>query len=114
MMELRSHRARHARPYERSYFTPIRRTSKIIDPKMQIGRLTLQQLDDFLSHIIENIDKELQPLMSSKKRGSKTLSVRDLDTAVKLSLPVGVGGLARKFGDQALEVYFKNTKMKSI
>ncbi len=88
--------------------TFVRRIRKIEIPKMKLGCMASKAIEDFLSHVMAIFDEELQSLSYLSK--SHTLTVRQLETVMKLCLPKYLAVVTRDFGRKAVDAYFKNMK----
>ena len=87
-----------------SFKVSILRTKRVLLSKMKLGKSTLDDMDDFIFHILEDIDKELHAL-HEKELGRK-VSIRDLETVVKLCFPKDLGTPIAEFAKTAVGSYF--------
>ncbi|XP_035211808.1 histone H2B.2-like [Stegodyphus dumicola] len=85
----------------------ILRIKKIIAPKIKLGAMTLDQLDDFISHALEMLDSELRTLFKLDEK--KTLTSNQLESAIRLCFPKCLSDSAIEFGKTAVRVYYTNS-----
>lgn len=84
----------------------ILRTKKMKMSNMKLGKCALEDMDDCMSHLLEKFLKELK--MLQKKGKGKNLSVRDVETVVKLCLPRGLGMGVSEYARKAADAYFSS------
>ncbi|GIX93438.1 uncharacterized protein CDAR_476051 [Caerostris darwini] len=83
----------------------VLRVKHHVSPKMKLGTLTLKELDNFIVHMIDLIEKELSNL--NKMNPKKTLSLEQMKTAVKLCLPANLADASDEFAKLAVRSYFE-------
>lgn len=105
-----------ARKSDASFKTFIMRVKKHTNledsPKLQVGSLFLEQLDNFLVHMIDLLEKEL--IWMSRMNKMATLTPRQLECAVKLCFPKEFADLLNEYGRTAVDEYVDsmlNSKM---
>ncbi|XP_042905996.1 histone H2B-like [Parasteatoda tepidariorum] len=91
----------HKFPYG-SFQKYIRQVKKTLIPESKLSSMTLKELDDILTHILDRIETELQRLI--RLSNSKTITTRQLEFAVRLCLPEHLGRLAANYGNSASRV----------
>lgn len=80
--------------------TSVQILKKILLPHMQLSNLTLEEIDDFLAHMLRILLKQLKTLRNIRQR--KTLSIHNIDCAVKLCLPPTLYEFASTFAKNAV------------
>ncbi|KAF8795822.1 putative histone H2B 3 like protein [Argiope bruennichi] len=94
---------------QRSFKTFVLRVKRLVTPSMAIGSLTLKELDHFIVHMIDLLETELYRMYHLNSR--KTLSIRDMEIAVKLCFPTHLADSSAKFGQLAVCSYFERVSM---
>lgn len=102
----RKRKSRNQNPlFRRTFKSSISRTKKVVTPALQMGNLSLQELDDFSLHITDLLQDEL--CLLQRKQQCKALSGRDLETVLRLRFPNILRDAASEFGKKATDKYFK-------
>lgn len=83
-----------------------------MQPDVQLGYKTLEEVEDILNHIWEIFREELTR-MASKRKG-KTLDIGELEAVMKLCLPNALNSASTRFGKIAIEAILRNKKKRII
>ncbi|GFY71531.1 hypothetical protein TNIN_448031 [Trichonephila inaurata madagascariensis] len=94
---------RHRQLLRKSFKRFVLKVKGLVAPKMKLGSLTLTELDDFIAHMISLLETELGILYRSNPK--KTLSLRQVESAVKACLPTFLADSSIEFGRLAVSSY---------
>lgn len=84
-----------------SFKPSLKKVKKFVAPKMMLEKLTLDQMDNLIAHVLKLLGMELGTLKKSSK--SKTLTLKDLETAVKLLFPKCLAKSSIEFARMAIK-----------
>lgn len=89
-----------------SFMNATMKIKKMFQPKMQLAATTASAFDDLINHVIQRFDEELT--LMNRKKESKTLTLKQLETATKLCFPKKLQKEAIDFGYFAVQEARRN------
>lgn len=103
-------KVKRARARHETFSTYIYKILKNVDPELGISNRGMKVLNNFVLDLFERLAAESGKLVSMNK--SKTMSVREVQTAVRLVLPGELAKHAVSHATRAVTTYVANTTAK--
>ncbi|GBM29029.1 Histone H2B [Araneus ventricosus] len=91
-----------------SYATYIFKVLKQVHPDIEISRQAMSVMNSFMNDMFERIAAESSVI--AKQNGRKTLSSREIQTAVRLTLPGELSKYGISEGAKAIQKYAANSQ----